>query len=216
MKIANILSTIKIEAPEDFNIVKSSSDLIDGLPTLIVGYDYVNKHYHDFDITNIKLEPNLYWTFKKTEKRDKFDEDLRWFIRKVYEDLTDKLIYLFVDPIQHKPKTLRKIVKKILSLNDVITYQHNEMFYVYSDNLIFGIDLKLLKYLGFNTDKIKEKIKSISNVFLIDDEILIEYKKCIETLNNRVRYIPYLYFIRNGKNNTSSIIHIPRESGMVS
>lgn len=212
MKIANILSTIKIEAPEDFNIVKSSSDLIDGLPTLIVGYDYVNKHYHDFDITNIKLEPNLYWTFKKTEKRDKFDEDLRWFIRKVYEDLTDKLIYLFVDPIQHKPKTLRKIVKKILSLNDVITYQHNEMFYVYSDNLIFGIDLKLLKYLGFNTDKIKEKIKSISNVFLIDDEILIKYKKCIETLNNRVRYIPYLYFIRNGKNNTSSIIHIPRES----
>ena len=212
MKIANILSTIKIEAPEDFNIVKSSSDLIDGLPTLIVGYDYVNKHYQDFDITNIKLEPNLYWTFKKTEKRDKFEEDLRWFIRKVYEDLTDKLIYLFVDPIQHKPKTLRKIVKKILSLNDVITYQHNEMFYVYSDNLIFGIDLKLLKYLGFNTDKIKEKIKSISNVFLIDDEILIGYKKCIETLNNRVRYIPYLYFIRNGKNNTSSIIHIPRES----
>jgi hypothetical protein len=212
MKIANILSTTKIEAPEDFNIVKSSIDLIDGLPTLIVGYDYVNKHYHDFDITNIKLEPNLYWTFKKTEKRDKFDEDLRWFIRKVYEDLTDKLIYLFVDPIQHKPKTLRKIVKKILSLNDVITYQHNEMFYVYSDNLIFGIDLKLLKYLGFNTDKIKEKIKSISNVFLIDDEILIGYKKCIETLNNRVRYIPYLYFIRNGKNNTSSIIHIPRES----
>jgi hypothetical protein len=212
MKIANILSTTKIEAPEDFNIVKSSIDLIDGLPTLIVGYDYVNKHYHDFDITNIKLEPNLYWTFKKTEKRDKFEEDLRWFIRKVYEDLTDKLIYLFVDPIQHKPKTLRKIVKKILSLNDVITYQHNEMFYVYSDNLIFGIDLKLLKYLGFNTDKIKEKIKSISNVFLIDDEILIEYKKCIETLNNRVRYIPYLYFIRNGKNNTSSIIHIPRES----
>jgi hypothetical protein len=212
MKIANILSTTKIEVPEDFNIVKSSIDLIDGLPTLIVGYDYVNKHYQDFDITNIKLEPNLYWTFKKTEKRDKFDEDLRWFIRKVYEDLTDKLIYLFVDPIQHKPKTLRKIVKKILSLNDVITYQHNEMFYVYSDNLIFGIDLKLLKYLGFNTDKIKEKIKSISNVFLIDDEILIEYKKCIETLNNRVRYIPYLYFIRNGKNNTSSIIHIPRES----
>ena len=212
MKIANILSTTKIEAPEDFNIVKSSSDLIDGLPTLIVGYDYVNKHYHDFDITNIQLEPNLYWTFKKTEKRDKFDEDLRWFIRKVYEDLTDKLIYLFVDPIQHKPRTLRKIVKKILSLNDVITYQHNEMFYVYSDNLIFGIDLKLLKYLGFNTDKIKEKIKSISNVFLIDDEILIEYKKCIETLNNRVRNIPYLYFIRNGKNNTSSIIHIPRES----
>ena len=86
------------------------------------------------------------------------------------------------------------------------------MFYVYSDNLIFGIDLKLLKYIGLNCDKIKEKIKSISNVFLSDNEILIEYKKCVETLNNRVRYIPYLYFIRNGKNNTSSVIHIPRAS----
>ena len=86
------------------------------------------------------------------------------------------------------------------------------MIYLYSDNLIFGIDLKLLKYIGLNVDKIKYKIKSMSNVFLSDDEILIEYKKCVETLNIKVRYIPYLYFVKNGQNNTSSIIHIPRES----
>lgn len=212
MKIANILSTSKIEAPEDFNIVKSSSDLIDGLPTLIVGYDYVNKHYHDFDITNIKLEPNLYWTFKKTEKRDKFDEDLRWFIRKVYEDLTDKLIYLFVDPIQYRPKTLNKIVRKILSLKNSISYQHDNMIYIYNDTLIFGIDLKLLKYIGIDTNKIKEKIKTLSDVFLNKDEVFIEYKKYVETLNGRVRYIPYLYSIKNGQNNSSSFIHISREN----
>ena len=212
MKIANILSTTKIEAPNDFNVVKSVNDIIDGLPTLIVGYDYVNKHYPDFDITNMELGPNLYWTFKKTEKRDKFDEDLRWFIRKSYEDLTDKLVYLFVDPIQYKPRTLTKIVRKILSLKNVVSYQYNEMVYIYSDNFIFGVDFKLLKYIGMNVNKIKARIKSMSDVFLTNDEILIEYKKCIETLDNRVRYIPYLYSIKNEQDNSSSILHIPREN----
>jgi hypothetical protein len=38
------------------------------------------------------------------------------------------------------------------------------MVYIW-DNLIFGVDLKLLKYVGFNIDNVKTKIKSISSVF---------------------------------------------------
>ena len=212
MKIANIFSRNNVEAPQDFNVVTSFSDIIEGLPTLIVGYDYVNDKYTDFDITNICLGGNLYWTFKKTEKRDKHEQDLKWFISKVYADLTDELSYIFVDPIQYRGKTLVKIVKKIYSLKNIITYINHEMVYIYGDKLIFGIDLRLLAYMGIDTQKIQSKIKAASTVFLDNSDIFIEYKNTISSLDNKARYLPFLYSIRNGQNNTSSLIHISRES----
>jgi hypothetical protein len=212
MKIANIVSTNKVEVPEEFNVVNSVNEIIDGLPTLIIGYDIVNNLFPDFDIINISLGENKYWTFKRTEKRDKYEADLKWFISKVYSDLTNQLIYVFVDPIQYRGKTLIKIIKKIYSLKDPIAFLNEEMLYVYGDGFIFGIDLKLLAFMGVDTSKIKTRIKAISSVFLSDVKILIEYKKNIEALENKVRYLPYLYSIRNGQNNTTSLIHIPRES----
>ena len=216
MKIGNIVSTHKLEVSEDFNVVKTMDDIIHGLPTLILGYDYVCKHYPDFDILEPQLAENLYWTFKRTEKRDKFEEDLSWFIAKTYADLTKDLSYVFLDPIQYKTRTLLKIVRKIYSLPYKISYLHGDMVYIYGDKYIFGIDLKLLAYLGMKIDKIKTKIIDISNVFLTRDQILIEYKKTISALENKVRFIPYLYSIRHDQNDNSSILHIPRETGMVS
>ena len=71
MKVANIVSNNNINVSEEFNVVKSMDEIIHGLPTLIIGFDYVNKNYPDFNILDIELEPNLYWTVKKTERRDK-------------------------------------------------------------------------------------------------------------------------------------------------
>jgi hypothetical protein len=208
MILANIVSDTKINVSQDFKVVDSLNDILEGLPTLIVGYERVNKLYPDFDITTNKINDKTYWTFKKNEKRDKYEEDLRWFIKKVYSDLINNLSYVFVDPLQYRNKTLIKIIKKILSSNNIISYLHDEMVYIYTDNIIFGVDLKLFKFLGFNIDKIKNKIKSISTVFLVKDEILIEYKNIISFFDNKIRYLPYLYFIKNEQSNTSSMLHI--------
>jgi hypothetical protein len=212
MKIANIFSRSNVEVPQDFNVVTSFSDIIEGLPTLIVGYDYVNDKYPDFDITDICLGGNLYWTFRKTEKRDKYEQDLKWFITKVYADLTNELSYIFVDPIQYRGKTLVKIIKKIYSLKNIISYVNDEMIYIYGDKLIFGVDLRLLTYMGINIQKIQRKIKAVSTVFLDNSDIFIEYKNTVSSLDNKARYLPFLYSIRNGQNDTSSLIHISRES----
>ena len=83
------------------------------------------------------------------------------------------------------------------------------MIYIYGETFIFGVDLKLLRYVGINVNKIKDKIKKISNVFMDDSNVFIEYKKNVEMLDNQVRYIPYLYSIINGEDNTASLVHIP-------
>jgi hypothetical protein len=191
-------------------------NIIHGLPTLILGFDYVNKHYPDFDVMDRKIGENLYWTVKRTEKRDKYEEDLSWFITKVLTDLISEISYVFVDPIQYNSRTIRKVIRKFHSMENKITYQNGQMLYIYGEKIIFGVDLKLLKYIGLDYKKIKDKIISKSSVFLTNDKILIEYKKTVEELDNQVRYIPYLFSITNEQNNTSSVIHIPRESGMVS
>jgi hypothetical protein len=83
------------------------------------------------------------------------------------------------------------------------------MIYIYGETFIFGVDLKLLRYVGMNDNKVKDKIKKISNVFMDDSNVFIEYKKNVEMLDNQVRYIPYLYSIINGEDNTASLVHIP-------
>ena len=191
-------------------------NIIHGLPTLILGFDYVNKHYPEFDVMDRKLGENLYWTVKRTEKRDKYEEDLSWFITKVLTDLISEISYVFVDPIQYNSRTIRKVIRKFHSMENKVTYQNGQMLYIYAEKVIFGVDLKLLKYIGLDYKKIKDKIIRKSLVFLTNDKILIEYKNTVAELDNQVRYIPYLFSITNEQNNTSSVIHIPREGGMVS
>ncbi len=196
-KIANIVSDNTINVSEIFNVVKTMDEIQHGLPTLIVGLDLADKYYPDFDITDICLAPNVYWTFKKTQKRDKHTEDLNFFINKVYTSMLKGVTYYFVDLIQNQSKTLKRVIKKIREFKHITTYINGEMIYIYSDNLIFGIDLKLARYIGMDVDKLITKIKSISTVFLTDDEILIEYKKNLEEMEFQARYIPYLVSIIN-------------------
>lgn len=210
MKLGNIITTDKINVPSEFNVVKTIDDIIHGLPTLIVGYDLVNKLYPEFDITDVYVCTNMYWTFKRTERRDKFEEDLYWFISKVYQDLTKQVNYVFVDPIQYTNRTLYKILRKIYSLEKKVSYLHADMIYIYGDKIIFGVDLMLLRYMSVNVDRIIEKIKNTS-VFLDNDKILIEYKKNVGRLENQVKFIPYLYSIANEQNTTISFVHSLRK-----
>ena len=203
MKVANIVSTNKISVSDEFNVVTSLDNIIQGLPTLIVGFDVVNKKFPDFNILSKQLGPNLFWTFKRTEKRDKFEEDLSWFMAYAYQEFVKELKYVFVDPIQYELFSIKKIIKKMNSLKNPVSFSNGRMVYVYGDNFTFGIDLKLMKFVGINPDKIISKIKSKSSVFLEGDKIIIEYKKNVEALGNQVRYIPFLYTIRHEQKDTT-------------
>lgn len=197
MKFANIVSTTQINVPQDFNVVQSMDEIIHGLPTLIIGFDLTDKLFPKYDVGNIKVTDNVYWTTKKTESRDKHNIELEWFKHFAYHELIKDINYIFVDPIQYNKKSLLKILKKIYTIPNKISYQHNDMIYIYSDKFIFGVDLKLIKYIGLDISKIKRKIINISSVFLEDSDIFIEYKYIIDDMENQVRFLPYLYSIKN-------------------
>lgn len=197
MKIGNIVSVEKIDVSVDFNVVQSLDEIIQGLPTLIVGWSYVKKNYPDYDIIDRKLGDNLYWTFRKTEKRELHEEDIYNFKQMTYGYLIKDIDYVFIDPIQQNRKLIKKILKKIYSLEKKISYQHDNMIYLYGENIVFGIDLTLLEFIGLDPSKITQMISRNTHVSLTKEPIFIEYRKRIENLDNQVKYIPFLYSLEN-------------------
>jgi hypothetical protein len=198
MKIGNIVSTTNINVSEDFNVVQSLDDIIQGLPTLIIGWDYVRSNYPDYDVIEKKLGDNLFWTFKKTENRGQHEEDLYNFVEKSYKNLIINISYVYIDPVLFSLRKMKKVLRKITSTPKIIAYQHGSMLYIYGDNIIFGIDLNFMEFIGINQTKIKNKIKDIGGILLSENQIFIEYKKRVENLDNQVKYIPFLYSIENG------------------
>ena len=199
MEIANIISSKKLNVGPEFNVVENIDEIVfKDLPTLIIGYEDICDIYGEENINVLKrnINKNVFWTYKRTTKRVLYDTDLESFIRYSYKKYMSKLNYVDLDLIQFSNRKILRIVKKLLTLNNVISYESkNSVIYIYSDNIIFGIDLNLINYIGFNIDKVRKKIKDKSVVFLEGDGILIEYKNYLERLDNDIKLIPVLYSI---------------------
>ena len=198
MFVGNIVTHSNINVDKYFKVVNSLDDIINGLPTLIIGWDIVKTIDPNVDFIDKKLSEDIFWTFKKTERRDIFEDDFYNFNEFCYKLLIKNVQYRFIDLIQINENELKNIFKFIKKTENVIGYLYNNMLYIFVENIIYGIDLNLVKYMNYNTDDVLSKIKSYCSVFLDNKEILIEYKDVIDMLNNEVKYIPFLYSIEHG------------------
>lgn len=198
MKVGNIVSTTKIDNLDDFNVVESMDNIIHGLPTLIIGFDVAVSVNPDLDVIKRKVSDSIFWTFRKKERRAIHEEDIYYFKRFCYGSLVNKLTYFFVDPLQLKYRAIKRLIGKLYSSESIVSYKHENMVYSYMDNILFGFDLELLEFMGLNKEKTISKIISKSKVFLTKEEIFIEYKNKVESLDNQIKFIPYLYSIEHG------------------
>ena len=71
MKIANIVTRSKKHGfGEEFNVVADCSEIIQGLPTLIIGLNEAKKCIPEFNILRKMYDDGkLWWTYKKTERK---------------------------------------------------------------------------------------------------------------------------------------------------
>ena len=199
MEIANIVCTDKLNIGPEFNVVKSVDDIVyANLPLLIIGYDKAIELYGADNVNVLKRNINnkVFWTFGRTVERKIYEPDLEDFMRHAYKKAVENINFIDFDVIQFNNRKLLKIAKKLLNLKDPISYKtDNDIIYVYGENIIFGIDLKLLDFVGVDIEKVEKKIIEKSLVFLTGSEILIEYNNHLERLNYDYKYVPFLYSI---------------------
>lgn len=175
--------------------VYSKDDVIDNdLPTLIIGWELAKDIYaNSVSILHKKINTNTFWTFTPKERKVDFECDIENFKEHCYNTFGDNIPYVYLDILYGKKSVNKRIIKKILSLENPYVYiSDNDIIYIFGDNIIFGVDLNVISYFEGKRNKILDKIKSIKNSVLIDSKIFNNYRDLLYKIKNKNRLIPYI------------------------
>ena len=198
MYIGNIITSSKIE-DDNFKVCRKLETIDDSLPTLIVGWEKTKEIYGDkVSILHKKIDDKTQWTFTTKERKVDYDKDIESFMSNCYSNIGKDINYVYIDVMHDTKKKIKKIIKKIYSLKNPKVYNHlNRMIYIYGDNIVFGVDIEILSYIGINYNKVLTKLSKIPNCLFIDEKIFNIYRGMINKINGKVRLIPYIYEIEN-------------------
>ena len=202
--IGNIVSENELTSiPNNFKVFNFNNWSDNGLPTLFIGWENTKKLLPQSSILNKKISDNLYWTFSSVEKRTIFENDLKSFIQKSYDDFIKKIKIFSLDPVILKINSTDELINKLQKFKKSFTYLYGDgMIYIYSDTKIITIDLNLLKFISFDDQKVLKYLKEETNFFEHKEK---EFKNELKYFN--VRYIPYLIFKNATENTTSSVVY---------
>lgn len=191
MKIGNIVISEPVKVNHKFNVVNSINDIIPDLPTLIVGIDEVLKTYDKLDYVNRIINNKIRWTFNNKEKRVIFEDDLFYFIRYCYTEISIKYQYRFIDLILTSDDEIKNIFKELKKSNN-ISYISNSMIYLFNNKEIIGFNINQINYMDKSVDKFKNLIKKLSIDIIDGEDNVKKFSNELELLNNEVKYIPLL------------------------
>ena len=208
MHIGNIVTTSETEETY-FKICDDINITDDSVPTLLIGWEETKKLLgENVSILHKTIDNKLSWTFSPEERKVDYEQDLKNFKEKCYNEFGINIPYVYIDILHSKLHIIKKILYKIYSLKESFSYiTPNNMIYIFGDNIIFGLDLNIVELIGIPQDKIISKIHGLSNSILIENEIFNKCKDLIKKLDNRHKLVPYI--VKYGKyneDNDASII----------
>jgi hypothetical protein len=97
--IANILTDEPFNEGELYNVVRDKDKLVPDIPTLIVGWERTKAEYPDASIIEWQVADNVYWTYGKYERRDKYEANVKKFQDLSFKKFVESLKYVFYDVI---------------------------------------------------------------------------------------------------------------------
>ena len=193
--IANILTDEQFNDAELYNVVRDSNDLIPGIPTLIVGWERTKSEYPDASIIEDKVSDNVYWTYGKYERRDKYETNIKKFQDLSFKKFVEPLDYVFYDVLLSTAEKLDSFLDSLLSEPTKTVYVIRDMMYIYysGTNKVVGLSLRDCDYIE---DTLKKRILSAIyksktiNLLKNNDEISREVRL---KAKGRAYILPYLY-----------------------
>lgn len=192
--IGNIVTDSKIEDVELFNVVKDINDIIDGIPTLIIGWEKVNKYFDGVKILEWEVKPNIYWTFGKRERRNQLERDMVRFKKLAMNKLSKKVKYTFLNILTANKDIKTRLFNSLMDSSAKTVYILNNLLYCcYSESgKVVGISLRDIEYGGGDVKKIFSVLYSNKSVKMIKDkeDVPFEVKN---PLKNNLYVIPYIY-----------------------
>ena len=193
--IANILTDEPFSKNELYNVVSDTNKLIGGIPTLIIGWEKTKDIYPNASIIEWSVADNVYWTYGKYERRDKYEANIKKFQDIAFKKFIEKLEYVFYDVLTESQEKYESFLSSILSEKQKTLYTINDMLYIFyaGTNKIVGVSLRDCDYIDEGRKKkIFSAIYSSKTVHVLknNEEIPKEIKY---KAKDRLYILPYLF-----------------------
>lgn len=138
-------------------------------PKMIVGLDnakeYAAMNGWNFDILDHTYPNGDMWTFKKTEKREFYEEDIETFKKRIVGYQEKNVTYYYINIFKLRYSQTKRLYDVLF--NNTIKNQINyiiidkEMLYIALDNFkVMGISFTHLRYIGIERERIINKLKT--------------------------------------------------------
>ena len=153
-------------------VVKNESECTLDVPKLIIGLskakEYAQSKGFEFDILDHMFPDGNMWTFKKTEKREIYEENIIEFKNYIIKSISKNINYYYINIYNLKYKDIKRLYNILFNnkFNRNINYifiDKEMMYYCLENNNVIGISLDLMKYMGIDREKVISKIKSGKN-----------------------------------------------------
>ena len=148
--IANILTDEPFSGNELYNVVAEENGLIPGMPTLIIGWDRVKEMYPDASIIEWNVTGDVYWTYGKYDRRDKYEACVKKFGEIAFKRFSENLSYVFYDVMCEGNERFDSFINLLKGDKKKTIYASNDMLYVYIEGTrsVFGLSLRDCDYIG--------------------------------------------------------------------
>lgn len=192
--LANIYTKSKLDIEPFFNVVDDENKLIDGIPTLIIGWDSVKSLYGDINILDKKVKDNIYWTFGKRERRNVMEVDVQKFKKKAMSIVSNNVKYKFFNILTAKNDKKKSFYALLKDTRRKTIFSFNNMLYIYVDgtDTVVSISLRDVDYIGGDVKKIFSTLYNNKFVKVANDNDLKDTNAKLFFKGN-IYLIPYIF-----------------------
>jgi hypothetical protein len=166
-----IISDVKYNDMQDdvIKVVNNEDDCVKPIPRLVIGLEkakeYAKNHGFTFDILEHEYPNGDMWTFKKTEKREYYEEDIKKFKEKLIKIISSKVDYYYINVYNlrySKMKKLYLMIFKNLFKRDknYILIDKQMLYFPLEDRKVIGISFNILEYINIDKEKIIAKCRN--------------------------------------------------------
>ena len=122
--IANILTDKLFSDSELYNVVSSKDSLIEGIPTLVVGWEFAKLNYPKVSVIDWKIEDGVYWTFGNRERRSAFEDRTKKFKEMAINQFIKSVEYRNVNILTSTNEEKTEFMKTLSCSEGVKIYYH--------------------------------------------------------------------------------------------
>lgn len=187
MEIANIYTTTKFDN-DLCNVTDKKESLIEGIPTLIIGWSNVKHMYPNADILNWKINENTYWTFGKRERRNEYESRLDKFLELAVCELDKHIAYRYINLLTATNEEKNALFSKLTNSSKKSVLKYYDMLYLTEKdyNVVYGISLRCIDYEGKNRNCVISLIKKNPSITYVEEDECGVCNDIISKMKNKV------------------------------